>query len=55
MQFDFLSRQSTQRDCNVFACFCVCAVCVCICVDTGTALENGEQEVHGAEKPGKIQ
>ena len=32
----------------VFVC-----VCVCVCVDTGTALENGEQEAHGVQKPGK--
>lgn len=32
----------------MFACFCVC-----VCVDTGTALENGEQEAHGVQKPGK--
>lgn len=35
------------------ACFCV-FVCVNVCADAGAALENGEQEVHGVQKPGKI-
>lgn len=26
---------------------------VYVCVDMGIALENGEQEAHGAQKPGK--
>lgn len=33
-------------------CLLVC-VCVSVRVDTSTALENGEQEAHGVQKPGK--
>lgn len=25
-----------------------------VCADSGAALENGEQETHGVQKPGKI-
>lgn len=32
----------------VFVC-----VCVYVCADMGTTLENGEQEAHGVQKPGK--
>lgn len=38
-------------DSDVLCLFCCC---VYVCVDTGTALENGEQEAHGVQKPGKI-
>lgn len=28
-------------------------MCLLVCADSGTALENGEQESHGVQKPGK--
>lgn len=28
-------------------------ICLLVCADSGTALENGEQESHGVQKPGK--
>lgn len=42
---------SSQTDSNEAASLCV--LYVTVCADAGAALENGEQEAHGVQKPGK--